>query len=545
MKGEVRVDPEEFDYIIVGTGAVQSLVAAAISMAGHTVLHVDVNDYYGGSWASMSLHQYVRWATENQTTENKDQVEDAFFSPENHIYSQMSARFASEKDQENLLGKSRMFNLERRVRMVLSSGEFVKLLIDSQSSDYFLFCPVDEQYLLLEDKVEKVPVSKSDIFQSKMIPLAEKRALMKFVHQVIGLEERFAKQPTNLKAEVKENEEDFDKLPFVEFLKEHGISPQMQNILLYCVCHISETQVSSGPNCVTTKAGLERLRSVVASMKRFGSGCYIFPQYGTGTVPEMMTRKCSVFGGVYVLPLVPKRLVIDENEPDSPRCSGILTPFNQFLRAKNAVLCSLETLSTAVISSLSPKYFSHTMLILDRPISPLSQNDPLETRNKCFVMTIPPGTVGIDNIHPVRVIQLDGNAKVCPIGYYVVYITTRSVDENIPPESETEATIKRLCGLISTSDGPNVPLFESHYKERIFEDLQLETDAFTLPSNVYLSSEQTPDISISDTIESAKALFTKLLPDKKFFDTSLIDHNLPSEVNDDAEVFDLLKDLDI
>lgn len=37
------------------TGLTESIVAAAASRIGKTVLHLDANDYYGGQWASFNL----------------------------------------------------------------------------------------------------------------------------------------------------------------------------------------------------------------------------------------------------------------------------------------------------------------------------------------------------------------------------------------------------------------------------------------------------------------------------------------------------------
>lgn len=68
--------PNEFDLIVVGTGnqpkgfshfssipillefrlgLTESIIAAAASRVGKSVLHLDSNDYYGGFWASFNL----------------------------------------------------------------------------------------------------------------------------------------------------------------------------------------------------------------------------------------------------------------------------------------------------------------------------------------------------------------------------------------------------------------------------------------------------------------------------------------------------------
>lgn len=51
--------PGEFDLVVVGTGFSESIIAAAASRVGKTVLHIDENEYYGGYWASFNLDTFM------------------------------------------------------------------------------------------------------------------------------------------------------------------------------------------------------------------------------------------------------------------------------------------------------------------------------------------------------------------------------------------------------------------------------------------------------------------------------------------------------
>lgn len=51
--------PSEFDLVVIGTGLSESIIAAAASRVGKTVLHVDENEYYCGYWASFNLESFV------------------------------------------------------------------------------------------------------------------------------------------------------------------------------------------------------------------------------------------------------------------------------------------------------------------------------------------------------------------------------------------------------------------------------------------------------------------------------------------------------
>lgn len=78
----------EWDVLIAGTGLQQSLLAlyvqhliarsacltdavclqSALSRAGRKVLHVDRNDYYGGSEAALNLADVDKWAAQSGCT---------------------------------------------------------------------------------------------------------------------------------------------------------------------------------------------------------------------------------------------------------------------------------------------------------------------------------------------------------------------------------------------------------------------------------------------------------------------------------------------
>jgi RAB protein geranylgeranyltransferase component A len=45
--------------VIYGTGMTESILAGALAKAGKKVIHVDNNDYYGDSDASLNLREFI------------------------------------------------------------------------------------------------------------------------------------------------------------------------------------------------------------------------------------------------------------------------------------------------------------------------------------------------------------------------------------------------------------------------------------------------------------------------------------------------------
>lgn len=53
--------PTDYDVIVLGTGMVECIFAAACARIGKSVLHLDRNGYYGGDWASFNLDQLQKF----------------------------------------------------------------------------------------------------------------------------------------------------------------------------------------------------------------------------------------------------------------------------------------------------------------------------------------------------------------------------------------------------------------------------------------------------------------------------------------------------
>nr|AAI54208.1 Choroideremia [Danio rerio] len=56
--------PSQFDVVILGTGLTESVIAAACSRVGQSVLHLDRRNYYAGNWASFTFNGLLSWIEE-------------------------------------------------------------------------------------------------------------------------------------------------------------------------------------------------------------------------------------------------------------------------------------------------------------------------------------------------------------------------------------------------------------------------------------------------------------------------------------------------
>ena len=62
---------ETYDFIVLGTGLVQSLLAGAIALTGRKVIHVDKNDFYGEYYSSHSIENFPISNNNNENVNNE------------------------------------------------------------------------------------------------------------------------------------------------------------------------------------------------------------------------------------------------------------------------------------------------------------------------------------------------------------------------------------------------------------------------------------------------------------------------------------------
>jgi len=304
--------PDKFDVIIIGTGMVESIVAAAAARQGHSVLHLDNAKYYGGDWAAFTWEGLREWISDtSDDSSNDDDVDsdsdsveldegetivklnnkktvtnlrETWGSADESVKSEhkgdsedatveSSARWTKDEMQK----QSRKFNIDLTPRLLFSRGDMVELLISSNISRYTEFKSVTRVLTLIDGKLEQVPSSRSDVFNTKQISVVEKRILMKFLTQCMQDED----EPVD------------PNKTFGDYLKTKNLTAN----LLHYVCHsIAMVQPSE-----TVTMGLKSTRKFLSSLGRFGSTPFLWSMYGTGELPQAFCRLCAVFGGIYYL----------------------------------------------------------------------------------------------------------------------------------------------------------------------------------------------------------------------------------------------------
>lgn len=238
---------DAYDVILVGTGLVQSIAAAAIARTQTSVLHVDAADYYGGLEAVWTfpyvLHRgaqppYI--STPSHDDESKialsselediciDRMERPKFRIEtgsnvqtpygegyvktmpdsnNSMAIVLSSwtlangshptlftdasdldriRTVQEEVARQILDEhSRSLALDITPYLLFSNGPAVSGLLTSGVADYLEFKSLEGVYYYEDQRLSVVPCSKNDVFSSTLLSPMDKRRLMKFLQTAL------------------------------------------------------------------------------------------------------------------------------------------------------------------------------------------------------------------------------------------------------------------------------------------------------------------------------------------------------------------------
>lgn len=186
---------------------------SALSKAGFQVAHLDVNAYYGGNEASLTIDELLQWADEHTGPTSS-----AFLAAQR-------ARFTSISRSSSIPPQSRQYSLSLAPSIIPSTGPLIDALIASGVSRYGGFKLLETVAIYdCPGQVKSVPGSKEAIFKNKSISLLDKRRLMRFL--------MFAAAEFEDKPEIA----GYEDTPFVAFIREKfTLSEDFASIIAYAL----------------------------------------------------------------------------------------------------------------------------------------------------------------------------------------------------------------------------------------------------------------------------------------------------------------------
>ncbi|KAF2893593.1 hypothetical protein ILUMI_12580 [Ignelater luminosus] len=503
--------PSEFDLIVVGTGMIESIVAAAASRIGKRVLHIDSNNYYGGLWASFnldSISNILNSASNIETnlevkqflTENEKIYQfgnDAFHMHTHsqiwHIPEKANEQTETEQSdlpteciqkeeeswtQEKLLKNSRKFNIDIAPKLHFARGDFVELLISSNIARYSEFRSVSRVLTWLNGQLEVVPCSRSDVFSSTKVSVIEKRMLMKLLTSCVdGDEKEFV---------------GYENKTFRTYLKDRKLTDNLIHYVLYAIAMATDTTP-----CLE---GVENTKRFLSSLGRFGKTPFLYSMYGSGEITQAFCRLSAVFGGVYALSQPLNGLIFNnENKFKSLLCG------QQRISAEHLVM-GIEKLPKEFVNFTATQFISRAVFVIDRSIM-------ASEKENLTLLLFPPE----DGKNPCTMIEVGPLTGTCPKDTYIVHMFTKQTTN---PEEDFKHCVERLFGNSKNESEtgekenllPNV-LWSFYYTVPNTVNLDLKNG---IPKNIFVCPGPDLDLDYDPAIAQAKAIFNEIYPDLEF-----------------------------
>ncbi|THG01825.1 hypothetical protein TEA_006171 [Camellia sinensis var. sinensis] len=524
------IDPTNFDLIIVGTGLPESILAAAASAAGKTVLHLDPNSFYGSHFSSLPLSDLTSFLHSQSSHHSPPPSSSSSSCSADHIAIDLSSSpMYSDLDisshSPEPLQHSRTFNLDLAgPRVFFCADSAVDLMLKSGASHYMEFKSVDANFVCDGDgKLLSVPDSRSAIFSDTSLGLAEKTRRI--------------------------SDEDLES-PFVDFLNKLRLPPKINSTILYAIAMADYDQDSMEvcKDFLKTKDGINRLALYHSSVGSLGAECafeyevshfveimrkvrfsnalgpLIYPIYGQGELPQAFCRHAAVKGCLYVLRMPVNALLMDK---DSGSYKGVKVGSGQELFSHRIVLGPSFIVPSPLLKS-SPD-------ILQAKLKDFGLQDfrgkvargicitksSLKPDVSTFLAVYPPKSLYPEQVASIRVLQIGSSLAVCPSGIYVLYLSTLCGDA-IQGKKSLHAAVNAIFSVPISGTPENSNTDESENADvkptLLWSALYIQEMA-TVCSFGSIFSTPMPDgnLNYNDLLDATKKLFYMMFPDEEFF----------------------------
>ena len=432
-----KVEDEEFDVVVQGTGMEECMAAAALGRSGFTVLHLDDNAMYGGDWAGMTFAQFTA----------------AVEASGGDVVSPPHAAVTREA-----LAKKRGWNIDVSPRGVAAGGFLVDTLVASNTARYLEFKNVDRSLFYRDGAFCDIPSGRSDIFKTKHLAPMEKRRLMQLIQYCGGADDDEAAgddspSPTGAASSQAKTgpsavPAEWRERPAAEFLKTHlKFSERLASLVLHAIIGLDG---GAADDAVTAVEAVARLTTIAASVGKYGPTHLIYPNYGVGDLSQAFVRVCAIYKGVYILRRGVRTVATDEagavaSVTDSAgqtfRCKHFLTSRAAWGYPRAAGPSAQDRLDRAVV-------FSSTPLLANTPGGPEDEGD---SKYSTLVAKITPGSLG-DGLpsRTVTVFELSASTNSCPSGLYTLHFTqaaAASGGDDVAPQAELRAVVSRFVDV--------------------------------------------------------------------------------------------------
>lgn len=244
---------------------------------------MDKNEYYGGHDAAFSLHEAEEWTKKVNKSDSLSRFRNARINlPEAEAGG----------PESKLKEQSRRYTLSLSPQLIYAQSRLLPALVSSRTHTQLEFQAVGSWWIYKDEKLQRIPSGREDVFADDTLSRRDKIALMKFLRSVVA--EPAPEDAENLGGQVRQD----DNRTFANLLEsDFKISQSLHQPLL-------ALSLSSLPAWRTKSSyALPRIKRHMTSIGAFGPGFgAVLPKYGgNAELAQVGCRAGAVGGGVYVL----------------------------------------------------------------------------------------------------------------------------------------------------------------------------------------------------------------------------------------------------
>lgn len=386
-------DNLDCDVLIVGTGLVESILAAALSWQGSKVLHIDANNYYGDNVANLTIEQIKNWFISSKL---------------NRTGFRCYKNIKLEINDTDFKIVSKDYGIDLSPKILFTKSPMLDLLLKSRVYNYLEFQSLSDFHTFEDDSFGKLVSSKEDIFTSETLTLVDKRKLMKFL-KFIASEDYDSSNISN-------------DINLKEYLTTvFKLEEKYANELIYTLGLINNPNIGA-------LDGLYYIRRYLLSLNVYGNFPTLYSKYGgPGEVSQAFCRSAAVAGTIYKLGT---SLEMYDNESQIAHLTD-----GSKIKVTEKVVSSLNQ-SYAKPTECKFHEISRMILVVDKGCELwINENE------SSSIVVFPPHSLKSDNKYPVEVLIMGTGTGCCPPGQCIWYMHTI---EPLNGEKDLQAALERM-----------------------------------------------------------------------------------------------------
>lgn len=477
--------------------------------------------------------------------------------------------------EKHVQRKKRSFALDLSPALLYANGEAVDGLINSGVSEYCEFKSIIGLHLFMKNQssklkskgpsvssLSKVPCSKRDVFQTKLLSPMDKRRLMKFLQTasdyavakstkefhsvktkgdnkddpdldneevVTSLNERQLQQGRSLyrpqnKSVATTDLEDLqtcinENMSFESYLKsKYSLSDHMMKIVIHAMAMGACNDKQSS---YTVKEGMDDLCKHLQALGRYGGTAFLATLYGSGELSQAFCRSAAVHGGTYLLRRGVNSIKFDSTgNLSTVKLSGYeydesFSFPEKELKTKNVVLPA-QMLKSKENTSNALRLHRRICVIRGKLVKNESSDLFSETEQRNIII-VPPGDDTIGNKNVIHGLVLDESMNVAPIpfgGVSLSILYLSMLQEDSKDDSGTSTLAEASTILCGEECSEICHIAFSHLVDNAIESY------LSYPEGVHLSTSRGMSFTVDSSFVEARRIFDSICPDEDFLKLS-------------------------